>query len=183
MILIKEKTMDNFKEDHIPNSICTLRALIEYSKNTIYKTRFEEAKRLAQSIFDGGDKYVPLPYFTKHDASHCAAIEKYLNQIIWGGGKPGQHDFAPTAEEAMYLLSAAWLHDIGMIYGLFENEDPNDLQDYNRVEELRDEHELRTIRYIHDIWKAGCTWEEDEKTWLTNICAFHRRRYPISTFE
>jgi len=49
-----------------------------------------------------------IPYFTAHDASHSEAIEKNLNQIIWGTEKEPlsltQYDFVPTPEEATYLL-------------------------------------------------------------------------------
>jgi hypothetical protein len=59
-------------------------------------------------------------HFTPHETSHCQALENYADQIIWGSGALGPNDFLPTAEEAMYLLSAIWLHDIGMLYGIMD---------------------------------------------------------------
>lgn len=162
----------------------TLREMINC--NSTCAQRFDEAERLAKSLFTRDDS-VPLPYFTAHDASHSEAIEKNLNQIIWGTEKEPlsltQYDFVPTPEEAMYLLSAAWLHDIGMWYGIREGEDPNDLKDPAKVMELRREHEIRTVKYIHEVWRFECGWSPDEKTWLSNICAYHRRHRQIGTFE
>lgn len=150
--------------------------------DSICAERFDEVERLVKSLFSRPE-YVPLPYFTQHDVSHCEIVEKYLNQIIWGVGALSKRDFIPTPEEAMYLLSAAWLHDIGMLYGIFEGEDPSDLVDIPKVMVLRDEHELRTVRYIFDVWKLFCSWTEEEKTCLTNICVYHRQHRQIASFE
>jgi len=160
----------------------TLREMVK--RDGICARRFEEAEILAKSIFNEHSRYVPLPYFTPHGESHCQTVERYLDQIIWGTEKErlilGEHDFVPTPEEAMYLLSAAWLHDIGMMYGIFDHEAPAHLRDSKKVTSLRAEHEDRTSKYIHDKWEYNCHWTDDEKTWLTNICLHHRRRHPIS---
>lgn len=168
----------------------TLRDVIEHYDNQnlkeILKKRLDEVERLANGLFELKD-CVPLPYFTPHDASHCDSIEKYLNQIIWGTeGQPvtlSEYDFMPTPEEAMYLLSAAWSHDIGMRYGIFEGEKPADLAgDTARVMRLREEHEMRTVKYIHEEWKLF-PWDDYQKNLLSVICKYHRRHHPISTFE
>lgn len=163
----------------------TLRGVVR--TRSVCADKFDEAEKLARSLFNK-EGCVPLPYFTEHGVEHCKSVEKYLNQIIWGTEKEslalGEHDFVPTPEEAMYLLSAAWLHDIGMRYGIFESENPDDLKgDFKKKLKLRNEHEFRSIQYIHDVWKDTCSWEEDEKTWLTNICACHRQHNPINTFD
>jgi len=168
----------------------TLRDVIEYCDNQrlkeIFKQRLDEAERLANGLFERED-CAPLPYFTPHGASHCKAVEEYLNQIIWGTeGQPvtlGEYDFVPTPEEAMYLLSAARLHDIGMMYGIFYGEKPADLAgDTPRVMRLRDEHEMRTVRYIQDEWNLF-PWPAYEKTLLSVVCKYHRWHHPISTFD
>jgi len=164
----------------MPNGVRSLRDTVKLDDACTRK--FDQAERLAKSIFERDD-CVPLPYFTPHEASHCEAVEKYLDQIIWGRGEPGPYDFVPTPEEATYLLSGVWLHDIGMMYGIREGENPNDLRDYATVAELRRKHEVRTVRYIHEMWKWECTWSEEEKTLLTTICAYHRRHREISTLE
>ena len=162
----------------------TLRDMVKLDETCAQK--FGEAETLATSLFDRPE-CVFLPYFTPHDASHCQAIERYLDWIIWGTQEEplplSKNDFRPTPEEAMYLLSATWLHDIGMMYGIRDAEEASDLTNSTKVMELRREHELRAVKYIHEIWKLNCTWAEDEKAWLTNICAYHRRHRLISTFD
>lgn len=163
----------------------TLRDMVKLVET--FAQLFDQAERLARALFCG-QGCVPLPYFTPHDATHCEAVEKYLNWIIWGTEeKPlvlGLNDFRPTPEEAMYLLSSAWLHDIGMMYGIFQGEKPGDLTgNTQKVMILRNEHEFRASRYIHDVWKLFCEWEQNPKIWLSSLCVYHRRHHPISSFE
>jgi translation initiation factor 2B subunit (eIF-2B alpha/beta/delta family) len=162
----------------------TLRGVLKY--NTTCKKRFEEAETLANRIFDG-EQYKPLPFYTEHGAEHCQAVERFLEQIIWKNGEGKlyeRHDFIPSPEEAMYLLSAVWLHDIGMWHGILDNEQPGDLQDAARVVKLREEHEVRASRYIHDKWtQRDCSWWPEEKNWLANICVYHRSHYDMSSFQ
>lgn len=147
---------------------------------------FEEAEALAKSIFKG-EKYVPLPFYTEHGEEHCKAIESFLDQIIWKNGHgvlDEKQDFIPSPEEAMYLLSAVWLHDIGMWYGILDNESPEHLLDEVKVIKMRERHEVRTSRYIQDKWtEPDCNWWPEEKDWLSNICVYHRRLYAMSGFQ
>lgn len=44
--------------------VCTLREVITSAESNVYRERFEEAERLAQSIFnEKSEKYVSLPYW------------------------------------------------------------------------------------------------------------------------
>lgn len=181
--MVREKPMKKSKDAKMSNSTSTLRGLIESTGDSEYKRRFEEAEQLAKSIMSENSSYIPLPHFTKHDLSHCEAVERNLNQMIWGGGRLGQRDFDPTPEEAMYLLSAAWMHDLGMWYGILDGEDINAPPDYEGAEVLRDEHEDRAVTFIHEKWRMNCGWNENQKTRLSSICAFHRRRHSISDFD
>jgi translation initiation factor 2B subunit (eIF-2B alpha/beta/delta family) len=95
-----------------------------------------------------------------------------------------KNDFVPSPEEAMHLLSAVWLHDIGMWYGILDNEQPTDLQDAARVVKLREEHEIRASRHIYDKWsQRNCSWLPEEKDWLANIIVYHRNRYDMTGFQ
>lgn len=165
------------------NGIHTLRGVIESLDNSEYKERFGEAEQLARSIMSEEGHHIPLPHFTKHDLSHCEAVERNLDQMIWGGGRLGQRDFDPTPEEALYLLSAAFLHDLGMWYGILDGEDINAPPDYERAETLRNEHEERTVTFIHEKWQMNCGWNDNQKARLSGVCAFHRRRHTISDFD
>ena len=65
-----------------------------------------------------------IPFFTDHGPAHCHGVEDLLNRIIFPPelNPDDPRMLVPTPEEAMYLLAAAWVHDIGMIYGLFPGE-------------------------------------------------------------
>lgn len=147
---------------------------------------FREAEDLAKSIFEG-EQYISLPFYTEHDEEHCKALESFLDQIIWKNGESKlyvKHDFIPSPEEAMYLLSAIWLHDLGMWYGILDNEKPEHLNNAEKVISLRDKHEVRASRYIQEKWiKPKCNWKPQEKDWLSNICVYHRKHHPMNTFE
>ena len=159
----KKKDKDVKKNN---NDVSRLRGVLESCDTDIYKKRFEEAEALAKRIFDPDSGRVPLPYFTEHGEEHCKYVEQYLSDIIWGEKEDSRFDFDPTPEEAMYLLSAAWLHDIGMMYGIFDGEVSEHLQDDATVASLREGHEHRTAKYIHEKWKKrdGCGWSDKEKT-------------------
>ena len=155
------------------------------NQNGICASLFKKAEALARSIFEG-EEYVALRFYTEHGAVHCTAVEEFLERIIWKNGDEEfdeDHDFVPSAEEAMYLLSAVWLHDIGMWYGILDNEKPGDVLRRTRIIKLREEHEVRAARYILEKWEKDCSWEPQEKEWLANICLYHRGHYPMSTFE
>lgn len=151
-------------------------------QNPDCETKFLEAERLALSLLNE-DKYLALPYFTRHGIEHCKKLEDFANKIIWRSGEFSDNEFKPTSEEAMYLLSAIWLHDIGMMYLIFQKEKPGDLTDNIHVDTIREEHEQRTVRYLHEIWRLHCTWNENERLYLGNICYFHRKKHPIASFD
>jgi hypothetical protein len=90
--------------------------------------------------------------------------------------------FVPSADEAAYLLSAVWLHDVGMMSGIF----PDEVTEGEDVdwESFRDKHELRSAKYIQECWQHNCDhWESHEKTQLAEICIHHRQRYPLETMS
>ena len=60
-------------------------------------------------------------WYTLHNESHCERVEESLHKLI-----PDHNSNLLSEEERFYLLSAAWLHDVGMILNLFgRNEDSN----------------------------------------------------------
>lgn len=164
----------------------TLRSVIKAS--SVLFGKFREAERLSKDIFrEKQEGKVPLPYFTNHQFEYCKAVEHSLDRIIFE--KPVEKDFIPTKEEALFLLAAAWLHDIGMIYGIFEGESPDDLIPYEwekfpvKAESMRREHELRTSHYILKEWKLNCSWPNKEKALLANLCHFHVKVHPLDYIE
>ncbi len=180
---VPKNNKDGKKKD---KDVYTLRDVLKGNKAC--SERFAEAEALAKSIFNKKrhKNIVPLPFYTEHGEGHCKAVESFLDKIIWKNGDgvlDEKHDFIPSPEEAMYLLSATWLHDIGMWYGIFDNEKPGDVRRRTRVIKLREEHEVRAARYILEKWAKDCSWESEEKDWLCNICVYHRGHIPMSSFE
>jgi len=149
----------------------------------VCQDRFKEAEKLAYGIFnDPQGRYVPLPFFTAHGIEHCKAVDAFLDEFLSNGTDPNK-DFIPNPEEAMYLLAGAWVHDIGMMYGIFEGEQASDLaNDRDLCARLRNEHEVRTARHLWHVWHLECRWTTDEKAFLANICHYHRRRHNIDDF-
>ena len=169
-------------QDVRPNGRNTLRKVLASSDRGDYESRFCEAEALARSLFASAD-YRHLPYYVRHDENHCRTVEDYLNCIIWGAGELGPHDLDPSPEEAMYLLSAAWLHDIGLIYGILREDQQTPELTPNSTKDLYRDHEVRTVQYILHVWKDRCSWLENEKTYLTSMCGYHRRWRPFNLFS
>ena len=145
------------------------------------KEKFEEAEKLAKSLFDlkkEGKKMIP--FFTDHTIAHMAKVEDNLDRIVCAPGMDG-NAFIPSPEEAMYLLSACWLHDVGMIYGIFDGENSQGPDvDWNG---LRNTHEERTAKYLTQRWQQHCSWSSTEKTYLAEFCIYHRQRYLLADME
>jgi translation initiation factor 2B subunit (eIF-2B alpha/beta/delta family) len=159
-------------------------------------SRFWEAQQLSEYLFDLSIPGRKLPpFFNDHGLVHFQSVSNLLSQMIFGpdpqepGYSPdyaktllsGLRAFVHTPEEAMYLLSAAWLHDIGMVYGIFDNE---------RVEgpgidweSLRYGHEQRSSKYIQEHWWSNCHWSKDEKVYLSLLCHYHRRHHPLEEIQ
>lgn len=157
----------------------TLRSVVAQDQR--YSELFNEAKSLSLGIADNPlGKWVLIPYFTDHSPAHLQAVEDLLDRLIFGGSSD-RATFTPTPEEAMYLLSAVWLHDIGMYYGILPNEDA-EVDDVN-WEQVRDDHEMRSGRYIQQEWKLNCTWAAEQKVFLSAICKYHRRKHRLDRFH
>lgn len=158
-----------------------LRKILDFSQDC--QNRFKEAEKLADGIFDDPEgRYVPLPFYTPHGTLHCQAVESFLNEIL-STGSDLIKDFIPNSEEAMYLLSSAWIHDMGMMYGIFAGEQAGDLGNNPDLWiKLRNEHEIRMTQHILNEWRLECNWSYEEKAILANICLYHRKKYKIEEF-
>lgn len=107
-----------------------------------------------------------IKYYTPHDDSHCKAVEEIIYQLI-----PGEKYRELLEIERFTLLASVWLHDIGMIPDLF-GQSEND-------EKIRNEHHLRTRKYIESHYNdIGLT--NDEAKVVKNLCLFHRKRENIN---
>jgi translation initiation factor 2B subunit (eIF-2B alpha/beta/delta family) len=147
-------------------------------------TLFNQAEGLSRSLFAGtaGGARAPVPFYTDHSVGHFERVERNLDAILFGGNTNGPSSFIPCPEEAMYLLSAAWLHDVGMLFGIFPHEDPSNCTGEG-WDKCRREHERRTAQYIQTIWSTNCSWDSYEREMLSNLCLYHRRRYSLTNFD
>ena len=140
-----------------------------------------QAEVLCTSLFNlnFGKKLLP-PFFTDHGPSHSWKVEAILDNLVFGVAANGKA-FDPTAEEAMYLLAATWLHDIGMIYGIFpgENLEGKDV-DWSQC---RYRHEQRSATYIQDVWEYNCGWTRNERIALSTLCLHHRHSHSLAEME
>ena len=98
-----------------------------------------------------------FPYFTPHDFHHSISVEENLNWLI-----PDKIKEKFNKYELFFLISAAWLHDWGMIGT--EDELP---------EEVRENHHLRTENYFETKYNSlGFTLHEGRI--IGRICKGHR---------
>jgi translation initiation factor 2B subunit (eIF-2B alpha/beta/delta family) len=114
----------------------------------------------------------PIYYYTPHDITHSQGVIDSLYQLI-----PEEKHCEMGDEEWFLLLSAAWLHDIGMIPGLFKGDKYPKKSDYDNI---RADHHLRSKEYVLKKQnELGLT--VDEADLIGILCKYHRRREDIET--
>lgn len=116
-----------------------------------------------------GTRWEPL-----HDSNHNRQVEKALYRLI-----PEDKFNNLEPYEWFILLASVWLHEIGMIIGLFKKEDEENMIEIGDIYALkvREIHEERAIRYIeeaHEILKITKYKES-----IQFCCRHHRKRIPI----
>lgn len=115
----------------------------------------------------------PYPY-PPHDHIHSIWVENTLDRLLLGpeGFKKGL-----SCDEIFLLLASVWLHDIGMIPDLFnDDKDPKSEEDMREWDEkVRNEHADRSARYINENCEdLGLT--ENKCDILMRMCKLHRHR-------
>ncbi len=105
----------------------------------------------------------PLPHFTPHGVAHCQAVEDVIHRLL-----PPPHFTKLSPSERFFLLGAAWLHDVGMLRGIFEDEGVS-------FRSIRDQHHVRAERFIVD-YNTRVGVEQAEAHAFAILVRFHRRR-------
>lgn len=137
-----------------------------------YSRKLNAIQILAENLWK--NHKLPHYFFTPHDTSHSEGVIKCIEKLI-----PNPFD-SFKEKEYFLLLASAWLHDIGMIPGLF----PDDLKTTNKKEYLRirDEHHNRSKEYITEHSDDfGLSAHEAKIIGL--ISKYHRRREDINNLE
>jgi hypothetical protein len=101
-----------------------------------FDSRLEQIKRVAKEKFDDVI-LIHMPHYVLHGSEHSESIEKLLHEFLSAhADKLKLNDY-----EKFLLISAIWLHDIGMIKAKEEGED---------WETIREEHHERSRDMILD---------------------------------
>ena len=135
----------------------------------------EHVKRLWK-----GNKY--QGYYTLHDPSHNEGVEYALYKLI-----PIQNDIIPlcasagkkslTPSQWFCLLSGAWLHDVGMLPDILENDEIRGFK-IDDIEKARKIHHIRSSDYIHQN-AVILGLSEEERDCIKVICKYHRKSVSI----
>ncbi len=151
--------------------------LEEYLKKND-KVRFEiyqDVQKAAKKIW----KNSRLPWYTDHGESHSERVIAHLNQICAGllkDPQSNQPEYGLTPVEVFLLLSAAWLHDVGMqdLSGLGKHS--VDQMDENDWENVRKRHPQRSFEII--MAHAGASDETNE--FRTGLHPDHNLHAPLA---
>lgn len=146
-----------------------LREILKSSDSNYY-SKFEHIKSSVISIISNSRCF--FPSYTNHDFNHLKNVENYINEILLENTKNELN-----SEEIFCLLSAAWLHDVGMIpfdneKEDYENKTKKEREEYR--ENIREEHHIRSSLYV-DKHKNELNINEFEAKAIGNICKGHRQ--------
>jgi predicted HD phosphohydrolase len=98
--------------------------------------RLDHVRRVAEEKFDDCI-LIHMPHYVLHGSAHSKSIEKHLGEFL----SAHVDTLKLNDYEKFLLISAIWLHDIGMTYAKYEGEDP---------ETIRKEHHERSRDMILD---------------------------------
>jgi hypothetical protein len=130
--------------------------------------RLERIRESVTRIHNELEGNPPLAFYTPHGINHLKAVEENIHFII-----PAGYHKKLSESEKFFLLGSAWLHDLGMLRGIFN-------QDYEIDETIiRARHHKRSEKFIIEHWKR-CDIEEYESPAFALLALFHRRRSNIS---
>lgn len=139
-----------------------------FSEEQDWARQFEQAVELWDSLFNTlRSRYPVSSRFEPHiNAAYCSEVEERLISIIYG---PAQNantlpsgSFVPSQREALLLTVAAWLHPLGIMWGIFPEEQnaptrpgeewtplPKSEVD---LQTLAQNYGKRTGRYLATVW-------------------------------
>ena len=145
-----------------------LRRILE-SKNSEYYAKFIHIEKISKRVMP--NVRVFFPKYTNHDIIHLQNVEENANKIITEDIVKILND-----EEIFCLLSAIWLHDIGMIPIDSEKEDFEKMTEDEREKfriNIREKHNIRSSIYVNRH-KTEFNLDNIESKSIGNICKGHR---------
>lgn len=111
-----------------------------------------------------------LIFFTPHGVEHSKKVENGIHELL----KENKGNF--SEQEWFLLLASAWLHDIGMLPGLFNDDKGTPEWD----KEVRKNHQERSSTYVNRM-APGWGLDDFERRALENICKYHRKTMDLHT--
>lgn len=132
--------------------------------------RLTHIKQFVKHLLDTKKDIPQIQYYTPHGIEHCQAVEDIMHKLI-----PGECHKNLGESEKFFLLGSAWLHDVGMLRGIFPNQKELNLSD----DEIRDNHHRRSEEFLISHYrKVGI--KEFEASAFALLARYHRRRCPIN---
>lgn len=140
------------------------------SSDSDYYSRFQEIESSVISVMSNTRFFFPT--YTNHDFKHLNNVEDIINSMLTEDVKEDLSD-----EEIFCLLSATWLHDIGMIpvnneKEEYDNKTPEERKQF--AKKVRFEHNIRSKCYIENH-KEELNLDDFEADIIGNICKGHRQ--------
>ncbi len=132
------------------------------------REKLKQAVELWKSLFVTSRALFPVaPEYEKYLTSDfCSAVESRLNEIIYDplglGNTLPAGSFVPSPREALLLVTAAWLHPLGLMWGHFPKEQnsptaqgedwsPKPLSE-DSLRQLSKNYGQRTARFFRERW-------------------------------
>ena len=137
-------------------------------RNNKYFTKFEKIEDISKKLMP--KTRILFSYYTNHDYAHLQNVENNADKIV----EKSIHIL--NDEEIFCLLSAIWLHDIGMIPIGSELSDFEDLDKESRENfrnKIRERHNIRSKNYVHEN-KNKLHLTDLEAKAIGYICEGHR---------
>jgi len=79
-------------------------------------TRLEKIEQHVRELHENKKAFKQLSYYTPHGSGHYEAVEGIIYKLI-----PEHKHIELSESERFFLLASAWLHDIGMIRGIMDD--------------------------------------------------------------
>lgn len=134
----------------------------------VLSDRLDKIKESVEKLHNDYEKESQLKWFTPHGVPHYRIVESRLKQLL-----PNGCFQELSIGERFFLLSSAWIHDIGMIKGIFPKD--SDIPD----DQIRENHHIRSEKFIVERYNT-VNIEETEAEVFGLLARFHRRRTLIS---
>lgn len=147
----------------------TLREILKSSSSDYY-SRFKHIESSAKYVISNSRIFFPT--YTNHDFKHLENVEENIDNMLTEDVRNNLSD-----EEIFCLLSATWLHDIGMIPVNDEKEkygNMNPLERENYSGNVRSVHNIRSKCYIENK-KEELKLDDFEADIIGKICKGHRQ--------